>query len=294
MKAAAFDYARPATLDEALGLLRRHGDAAKIVSGGQSLVPALNLRLLSPEILIDIGRIDALRGITVEGGTVRIGALTRHVELMNSAPVAEKLPLVAEAIPHVAHPAIRNRGTIGGNIAHADPASEMPAVLQALDAVIVVRSADGERRIAAEEFFTGIYETALRADEIVTAVEVPAAKAGERFFFHEFARRSGDYAIVGLAVRMTVSGASASNVRLGFFAVGDKATLAEKAAAALSAGPVTAATVAAAQAALADDLTPQDDQQASAATRLHLARVVLGRAVAALLEDPSLAGRTAA
>ena len=243
MKAAAFDYARPATLDEALELLRRHGDAAKIVSGGQSLVPALNLRLLSPEILIDIGRIDALRGITVEGGTVRIGALTRHVELMNSAVVAEKLPLVAEAIPHVAHPAIRNRGTIGGNIAHADPASEMPAVLQALDAVIVVRSADGERRIAVERFFTGIYETALRADEIVTAVEVPAAKAGERFFFHEFARRSGDYAIVGLAVRMTVSGASASNVRLGYFAVGDKATLAEKAAAALSAGPVTAATV---------------------------------------------------
>jgi len=294
MKAAAFDYARPATLDEALELLRRHGDAAKIVSGGQSLVPALNLRLLSPEILIDIGRIDALRGITVEGGTVRIGALTRHVELMNSAAVAEKLPLVAAAIPHVAHPAIRNRGTIGGNIAHADPASEMPAVLQALDAVIVVRSADGERRIAAQQFFTGIYETALRADEIVTAVEVPAAKAGERFFFHEFARRSGDYAIVGLAVRMTVSGASASNVRLGYFAVGDKATLAEKAAAALSAGPVTAATVAAAQAALADDLAPQDDQQASAATRLHLARVVLGRAVAALLEDPSLAGRTAA
>ena len=294
MKAAAFDYARPATLDEALELLRRHGDAAKIVSGGQSLVPALNLRLLSPEILIDIGRIDALRGIAVEGGTVRIGALTRHVELMNSAAVAEKLPLVAAAIPHVAHPAIRNRGTIGGNIAHADPASEMPAVLQALDAVIVVRSADGERRIAAQQFFTGIYETALRADEIVTAVEVPAAKAGERFFFHEFARRSGDYAIVGLAVRMTVSGASASNVRLGYFAVGDKATLAEKAAAALSAGPVTAATVAAAQAALADDLAPQDDQQASAATRLHLARVVLGRAVAALLEDPSLAGRTAA
>lgn len=294
MKAAAFDYARPASLGEALDLLRRHGDAAKIVSGGQSLVPALNLRLLAPDILIDIGRLDALRGIAVEGGTVRIGGLTRHVELMNSALIAEALPLVAMAIPHVAHPAIRNRGTIGGNIAHADPASEMPAVLQALDAVVVARSADGERRIAAADFFTGIYETALRPDEIVTAVEVPVARPGERFFFHEFARRSGDYAIVGLAARMSVSGRSASNVRLGYFAVGDKATLAEEAAAALAAGPVTAETVGEARAALAHDLTPQDDQQASAATRLHLARVVLGRAVAALFEDPSLAGRTAA
>ncbi len=293
MKAAAFDYVRPASVAEALELLRRHGDAAKLISGGQSLVPALNLRLLAPEILIDLGGLD-LRSIAMDGGVLRIGALARHVDLLNSALVAEHAPLLALAMPHIAHPAIRNRGTIGGNLAHADPASELPAVMQALDAAIVVEGADGTRRVDARDFFTGIYETVLAADEMIVGVEIPVAEAGRRFFFHEFSRRSGDYAIVGLAAAATVAGGTASDVRLCYFAVGDKATLAEGAGAALSAGPMSVERVAAAQAALAEDLSPQDDQQGSAATRMHLARVVLARATAALFDDPALAGRTAA
>ncbi len=294
MKASAFDYARPASVREALELLGRHGDAAKLIAGGQSLVPALNLRLLAPEILIDLGGLADLRGITVEGATVRIGAMTRHADLLGSPVIAEKLPLVAAAMPHIAHPAIRNRGTIGGNLAHADPASELPAVMQAIDAVIVVRDASGERRIAARDFFTGIYETALRDGEMIVAVEAPVAAKDERIFFHEFSRRSGDYAIVGLAARATGSGNALADLRLAYFSVGDKATLAERAAAVLGAGPVDATRLAAAQAALAEDLSPQDDQQASGSTRLHLSRVVLARAIAVLTGDASLAGRATA
>lgn len=294
MKASAFDYARPTSVREALELLGRHGDAAKLIAGGQSLVPALNLRLLAPEILIDLGGLSDLRGIAVEGGKVRIGAMTRHADLLASPVVAEKLPLVAAAMPHIAHPAIRNRGTIGGNLAHADPASELPAVMQAIDAAIVVRDASDERRIAAHDFFVGIYETALRDGEMITAIEAPVATPGERIFFHEFSRRSGDYAIVGLAARARGTGSVLSDLRLAYFSVGDKATLAEGAAAVLTGGPVDPARLAAAQAALAEDLTPQDDQQASAAARLHLSRVVLARAVAALTGDASLAGRASA
>jgi carbon-monoxide dehydrogenase medium subunit len=294
MKASAFDYVRPASVQEALELLGRHGDTAKLIAGGQSLVPALNLRLLAPGILIDLGGIRDLRGISAEGSTVRIGAMTRHGDLLASSTISEKLPLVAAAMPHIAHPAIRNRGTIGGNLAHADPASELPAVMQAIDAVIVVRDASGERRIAARDFFVGIYETALREDEMIVAVEAPASTPGERIFFHEFSRRSGDYAVAGLAARSKGSGSSLSDLRLAYFSVGEKATLAEKAAAILTGGRIDADRLAAARAALAEDLSPQDDQQASAATRLHLSRVVLARALAALTGDASLAGRASA
>jgi carbon-monoxide dehydrogenase medium subunit len=284
VKAPAFDYVRARSLPEALGLLRRHGDEAKVIAGGQSLVPALNLRLLSPRLLVDIGGLPELKGIAAAGGRLRIGALTRHAELMDSPEVAAKAPLIAQGIRHVAHPAVRNRGTIGGSLANADPATELPACMLALRAEIVAAGPDGERRIKAEDFFTGLYETALAADEILVTIEVPAIRPDERCAFLELARRRGDYALVGLAAQGTVQDSALSDLRLAYFGVGAKPTLAAAAAARLS-GPVTKAALAEAQGALAQDLDPQDDIQASAATRLHLAGVLLRRAVQEILPE---------
>jgi len=195
MKASAFSYARATSVVNAIELLVMHGDGAKVLSGGQSLMPAMNLRLISPELIVDICDIEELRGIAVTGDVVRIGALTRHVDLLNSPEIAAHLPLLTEAIAHVAHPAIRNRGTIGGSLAHADPAAELPACMVALNATIVVRGPTGERRIPARDFFTGIYETVLSSDELLVAVELPVAPRNSVHFFCEFARRHGDYAI---------------------------------------------------------------------------------------------------
>jgi aerobic carbon-monoxide dehydrogenase medium subunit len=284
MKASDFGYVCPSSVGEAVELLALHGDTAKIISGGQSLVPALNLRLLAPEILIDIGRIDALRYIDVRDGIVRIGALTRHADLLHSKEIAEYVPLVAKAIPHVAHPAIRNRGTIGGNLAHGDPASELPACMMALDAVLIVQGPGGERRVAASEFFIGIYETALAADELLTGVEIPVVRNGARSYFHEFSRRSGDFAIAGLAAQADVVGDTIEGLRLAYFAIGGRATLASGAAARITGKTVSPAIIAEAQAALADDLEPHDDQQASSAMRLHLAKVLLERCLSDLVQ----------
>src|SRR5271169_5028235 len=173
MKASAFAYARATSIGNALELLAAHGDKAKVLSGGQSLMPAMNLRLISPELIVDISEIRELRGITRSGDILSVGALTRHVDLLKSPEIAAHSPLLTKAVAHVAHPAIRNRGTIGGSLAHADPASELPACMLALNATIIVRGPAGERRIAAEDFFTGIYETALSVQELLVVVELP-------------------------------------------------------------------------------------------------------------------------
>jgi carbon-monoxide dehydrogenase medium subunit len=287
MKAAAFAYARATSVSNALELLGAHGDRAKVLSGGQSLMPAMNLRLISPELIVDIGEIAELRGITVTGDMVRIGALMRHVDLLRSAEIAAHAPLLTEAIAHIAHPAIRNRGTIGGSLAHADPASELPACMVALNAIIIIRGQAGERRIAASDFFTGIYETALSAQELLVAVELPAARKNSVHFFHEFARRHGDYAIAGLAAQAIVEGDVIADLRLAFFAVGDRPILA-KAAEKLVKTAITAAILSEASTALGDELDPHDDQQASASMRRHLAKVLLARCVSALLRRPDL------
>src|ERR1700726_1325004 len=206
MKASAFAYARATSVGNALELLATHGDKAKVLSGGQSLMPAMNLRLISPEFIVDIGELDELRGIAVRGNALTIGALTRHVDLLRSPEIPAHAPLLAEAAAHVAHPAIRNRGTLGGSLAHADPASELPACMVALNATIIARGQLGERRIAAEDFFTGIYETALSAQELLISVELPVAQKNSAHFFHEFARRHGDYGIVGAAAQAIVHG----------------------------------------------------------------------------------------
>ncbi|MDB5616542.1 xanthine dehydrogenase family protein subunit M [Tardiphaga sp.] len=293
MKASAFSYIKPSTVLDALVLLAEHGEAAKLLSGGQSLLPALNLRLSAPEWLIDIGGLDELRGITIADGVVRIGALTRHVDILRSPEIAVHAPLLTEAMAHVAHPAIRNKGTIGGNLAHADPASEMPACMVALDAVIVAQDAQRQRRIPAAEFFTGIYETALAADEMLVAVELPVAQSNNAHFFHEYCRRKGDYAIVGLAASAVLEGDGFADLRLGFFAVGDRPLLAS-CARELVGGPVTSSMLVAAQAALDAELEPEEDQQASAAMRRHMARQLLSLCVATLLRRPDLEIRRSA
>jgi aerobic carbon-monoxide dehydrogenase medium subunit len=287
MKAAAFAYARATSVVNALELLAAHGDRAKVLSGGQSLMPAMNLRLISPDIVIDIGGLRELHGVTVRGDVLIIGALTRHVDLLRSPEVAVHAPLLRDAVAHVAHPAIRNRGTVGGSLAHADPASELPACMVALDATIVVRGPDGERRIGAVDFFKGIYETALSSRELLVAVEIPVAGEGSTFFFQEYARRHGDYAIVGLAAHAVVKGGTFADLRLGLFAVGDRPLLAATARRLINV-PITPATLADAAAMLASELDPQEDQQASPAVRRHLAKVLLRRCVAALLSRPEL------
>lgn len=293
MKASAFSYIKPSTVEEALALLAEHGDEAKLLSGGQSLMPALNLRLSAPDWLIDIGGLDDLRGISVTDGVLRIGAITRHVDLLRSPEVANHASLLAQAMAHVAHPAIRNKGTLGGNLAHADPASEMPACMVALGAVIVAQNTERQRRIPATEFFTGVYETVLAPDEMLVAIEVPAVKPGQVHFFHEYCRRSGDYAIVGLAASAVVEGDRFSDLRLVFFAVGDRPVLAN-AARELIGKPVDAAALAAAQKALDAELDPQEDQQASSAMRRHMARQLLSLCAATLLRRPELEIRRSA
>ena len=289
MKASAFSYARATSVGNALQLLAAHGDGAKVLSGGQSLMPAMNLRLLSPELLVDIGDLGELRGIDLAGGMLRIGALTRHVDLLNSAEIAAHAPLLSEAIAHVAHPAIRNKGTIGGSLAHADPASELPACMLALNATIIVCGQAGERRIAAQDFFTGIYETALSPEELLVAVEHPSYK--------EIPRTSSTSSRGGMvttplsasAAQAIVRGGMFADLRIALFAVGDRPVLAE-AAARLTGVTITPALLSDAAAALAEELDPQEDQQASVAMRRHLAKVLLVRGVSSLLGRPELAG----
>jgi carbon-monoxide dehydrogenase medium subunit len=287
MKASAFAYARATSVSNALELLHAHRDRAKVLSGGQSLMPTMNLRLISPELIVDIGELVELRGIAMSGEVLRIGALTRHAELARSPEIATHAPLLTEAIAHVAHPAIRNRGTLGGSLAHADPASELPACMLALNATVIIRGQGGERRIAAQDFFTGIYETALSPEELLVAVELPVARKNSVHYFHEFARRHGDYAILGLAAQAMLQGDGFADLRLALFAVGDRPVLA-KAAKRFVGTAVTPAVLSDACSALGGELDPHDDQQASASMRRHLAKVLLARCVSALLGRPEL------
>jgi aerobic carbon-monoxide dehydrogenase medium subunit len=273
MKAPRFAYARPASVAEALALLDKHKDDARVLAGGQSLVPMLNFRVAAPKVLVDINRITALSGIKVTKSHVRIGALTRHAELERSADIAKHLPLVAAAMPHVAHPAIRNRGTFGGSCALADPAAELPACALALGATFVVAGKKGERRIAAEDFFKGLYATALKAGELLVAAEFPLPKAGYASAFGELARRHGDYAMVGVAAYGSRKGGKFSDMRIAFFGVGDRpqrASAFEKALEGQS-------SVDGALAKLDADLAPRADLYSSAATKRHLAKVLAGR-----------------
>jgi carbon-monoxide dehydrogenase medium subunit len=289
MKWPEFGYVRAATLPELWRALAEHGEGAKVIAGGQTLLATLAFRLSEPSVLVDITRIAELRGISAVGGVLRIGALTRHAELGRDPLVAQHAPLLAEAVPLIAHPAIRNRGTIGGSLAYADPAAELPACVVALGATLVLASAEGERRVPARNFFTGLLETALRPGELIAAVEVPAATPATRSAIVEVARRSGDYAMAGLAACVTMEGARVASARLVYFGVGNGPVPAAKAAAALEGKALDAASIAAAQAALAGDLDPPTDLHGPPEMKRHLARVLTARALSRFLPATEIA-----
>jgi len=282
MKAPPFAYARACSLAEVFGLLEKHGDGAKLLAGGQSLIATLNMRLSAPQLLIDISRLTELSGVQVRDGLVRIGALTTHAEIERSPEIRKHLPLLAQAAPHIAHAAIRNVGTLGGSIALADPAAEWPACCVALDAQFVIAGRAGTRRVAARNFFKGLYATALRPVEVLTQVEIAVQGPEYRSAFFELAQRRGDYAIVGLAAVAKCARGVLSNLRLAFLGVGPVPVLARGAMATMEGKRAAADTIAAATKALAKDLDPGPDLYSSAATKMHLARTLTGRALAAL------------
>lgn len=276
MKAPSFGYVKARELGQVFDLLDAHGDDARILAGGQSLIPSLNLRLSRPAVLIDINAIADLQGIRETADRVIVGALTRHVALETSPVIARHVPLVAQAMPQIAHPAIRNRGTIGGSLAFADPAAELPACALALEAIFILRNRSSERRVPASGFFHGLFETDLRPGEVLAAIEFPKATARHRVAFAELARRHGDYAMLGLAAAAPQPG----TLRLAYFGVADRPVLASAAAACLLRdGPPG---LEAACAALAGDLSPSGDLNAGPQTKLHLAAVLLRRAMPSL------------
>ncbi|MBX6329780.1 MAG: xanthine dehydrogenase family protein subunit M [Pseudolabrys sp.] len=275
MKPAPFAYKKARSVEEAIALLGTR--EARLLAGGQSLIAMLNMRLAAPALLVDINGIDGLGGIGERDGMVEIGALVRHAEAERSAIIAARAPLLARAIPHIGHVAIRNRGTVGGSLALADPAAELPACLLALGGEVDVRGPNGARRIGAEEFFTGLFETALAPDEMLTAIRVPAAGRDARIGFAELSRRHGDYALVGLAASARADGGRLADLRLAFFGVGPRPVRARKAEAALADGDVEAAVEAL-------DLDPPDDAQAAGAVKRHLAGVLLRRVARQLTE----------
>ena len=283
MKPSPFEYARPSSLDEALGLLVSSNGNASILAGGQSLMPTLNMRLSSPSLLIDINNLAELDGIKVAEGSLRIGALTRHSSVEGSKEVAQHAPLITMAMPHIAHPAIRNRGTFGGSIALADPAAELPACLCALNADIEIANTNGRRKIAASDFFKDLYETDLADDELLTAVEVPLNAEGYKSAFQELARRHGDYAMTGLAAHAKIEGNIVSDLRLAFFAISGTPVLATKAAAAVSGKEVNDEAISIVQKTLEEDLEPFDDLHCSAKTKLVYAKELSSRILKVLI-----------
>jgi carbon-monoxide dehydrogenase medium subunit len=281
VKPAPFAYARAKSVEHAIELLARPDGEARLLAGGQSLIATLNMRLSAPKLLIDLNGVGELAGIAVEDGMIEIGALTRHAEAERSKDIATHAPLIALALPHIGHVAIRNRGTIGGSIAFADPAAELPACLLALGGEVEIAGDKGRRAVNADDFFKGLFETALGPREVLTAIRIPAATKDTRAGFAEFARRHGDYAMIGLAASAEAQGKRLSEVRLAFFGVGDTPVRAKRAEAALASGGVDDAVTA-----LGSDLDPSGDIQATAATKKHLAGVLLKRVARQLMEAP--------
>jgi carbon-monoxide dehydrogenase medium subunit len=282
MKAPAFSYARPGRLADVLALLEKHGDEARLLAGGQTLMATLNMRLSEPALLIDLQSVAELKGLQLNGGQLRIGAMVTHSEIESSALVARHAPLLTQAAPHIAHRAIRNRGTFGGSIAYADPAAEWPACLLALDGVVVARGPHGERRIAAQDFFTGLYSTSLAAHEVIVACDIPVAASGQRYAFDELARRHGDYAVVGLAASAQITGEVFNQLRLAWLGVGSMPLRTVATEQLLQGQRLSDALLKQAQQTLRAELPAQADLTHSAAAKQHLAGVMLKRCLHAL------------
>jgi carbon-monoxide dehydrogenase medium subunit len=279
MKPAPFAYAKARSVAHAIDLLAQ--DDARLLAGGQSLIATLNMRLSHPALLVDLNGVDGLDEIASRNGHLELGALVRYAQAERSAELARRAPLIALALPHIGHPAIRNRGTVGGSLAFADPAAELPACLVALGGELDINGPKGQRTVGADDFFKGLFETALTARDVLTAVRVPAATADTRVGFAEFARRHGDYAMVGLAACARAEGKRLGDLRLAYFGVGATAVRARHAERALAEGDIEAAVRA-----LTQDLDPPSDVHASGAVKAHLAGVLLRR-VARQLGQPS-------
>jgi carbon-monoxide dehydrogenase medium subunit len=281
MKPAPFRYMAARSIDEALAAKAEHGEDARFLAGGQSLVPAMNFRLVQPAVLIDINPLAALAGIARGDGAVRIGAMTRYRALEREPIVARDLPLITEALPEIAHPQIRNRGTIGGSLANADPASELPAIVRALGGRLHVRSAISERTIKSADFFVGALTTALAADEMLTEIELPILPPHSGTAFLEMARRRGDFALAGVAVVVTLDADEVClNARLAYCGVSDRPIHAAAAAQSLIGQRLSDAAFAEAAALAQQAIDPHGSVHASAAYQRHLAGVLTRRALA--------------
>jgi carbon-monoxide dehydrogenase medium subunit len=279
MKPAQFEYAAPHSVDEAIEELRRSDGDAKILAGGQSLVPLLNMRLATPARLVDLNRVPELRYVAERDGGIAIGAMARQRTVERDQQVAARVPLLAEAIRWVGHPAIRNRGTVGGSIAHGDPAAELPAIAVCLDARITVRGPGGERTLAAEDLYLGYMATTLEPDEVLTEVWFPTAPPNTGQAWIEFARRHGDFALAGVGVSLTLFGESIREARLGLTGVGGTPVRARAAEGILAGGPLDDERLRAAVEAVRAAIEPDSDIHASAEYRVHLAGVLTERAV---------------
>jgi aerobic carbon-monoxide dehydrogenase medium subunit len=288
LKAPAFDYVKPSALPEVFELLRQYGDDARILAGGQTLLATLNMRLSEPRLLIDITGLPGLSDIAVRDGRLHVGALVTHTAIEASPLVAEQAPLLAMAVPHIAHRAIRNSGTWGGSIAYGDPAAEWPCCLVALDGVVTVQGPAGTRRIAATDFFQDLYTTALQPDELVIGADLPVAARGDWFGFDELSRRHGDYAVAGLAVAARFDGTVATRVNLGLLGVGATPVRARRTEALLAGKVLDASAIEFAATTLKAELDPVGDLTSNADTKRHLASVLMKRLLGA-----AQAGRSA-
>lgn len=280
MKPAPFDYCAPATLEEVIALLREHGDAAKLLAGGQSLVPMLNMRLARPGVLIDLNRVSGLSYVRQEGDTLAIGAMTRHAEVERSTLVTRLQPLLTEAIAQVGHIQIRNRGTIGGSLVHADPSAELPAVLAALDGTVRVAGPGGVREVAARDLFLMYFTTCLQPDEVLTEVRLPVLPARTGWAFEEVARRHGDFALAGVAVTLTLhDDGDIAACRIALTGVGMTPVRATAAEVRLAGRHPSPEAFAQAAQAVRNEIEPDADIHATADYRRHLAGVLTERAL---------------
>ena len=292
MKSPPFEYLAPQSIDEVLAALREHGDEAKVLAGGQSLIPILALRLAHPAVLVDIGNVAELRGIS-SNGTLAIGAAVTQRQAERSAAITAAAPLLAEALPLIAHPQIRNRGTIGGSIAHADPAAELPAVALALDATMVVRGQSGERTVGATDFFRSYLETAIGPDELLIAVRLaPATGPGTGWSFQEISRRHGDFALAGAASQLTLDGdGHVVSARIAFCGVGSTPVRVDPTAT-LGGRVLDKASIDEVARLAAADLDPPSDVHATGAYRKHIAAVLAARTLTAANARASQSGET--
>jgi len=281
MKPAPFEYQAPAVIEEALSALAEHGEGAKLLAGGQSLIPAMNFRVVQPALLVDLNRLDDLRYIRQEGGSLSVGAMTTQRQLERDPRVAASVPLLAQALPYIAHPQIRNRGTLGGSLVHADPAAELPVVAVAARATMKARSQEGERWITAEAFFQGMFVTDLSPGEMLVEVVFPPASPRTGWSFQEVSRRRGDYAMMGVAAMVSLSeGGDCSAARLVYLNAGDGPVQAAEAVQALvGQWPDLPAIRGAARIAAEQEIDPLGNVHASVAYQRHLARVLTERAL---------------